>query len=152
MLYKHLQPEKRRRRAFSPAMLLALLMLGGVTLVTLHLKAQDQPAQKPQQEAPPEAGGPQTDIGPYAIPKKKEEPPEPRPEKPKKIEGMPDYSLRVDVPLVNVDVLVTKRKISKFLRTEPRKPSLISTPPKPRLLRFCWWSSPPPVIRSWSMR
>src|SRR5205085_11503549 len=136
MLYKHLQPEKRRRRAFSPAMLLALLMLGGVTLVTLHLKAQDQPAQKPQQEAPPEAGGPQTDIGPYAIPKKKEEPPEPRPEKPKKIEGMPDYSLRVDVPLVNVDVLLTptvghlfsgsKRKIVNVSAAEARQPSTIS--------------------------
>jgi len=72
---------------------------------------QQQPAQTPQQspnkqETPPEAGGPQTDVGPYAIPKKKEQPPPPPPEKPKKIEGMPDYSLKVDVPLVNVDVSV----------------------------------------------
>src|SRR5215510_7930011 len=109
MFYKHLPPEKRRSRRFFPAMLFAWLALGAVTLVTLQLRAQDQPAQKPQQEPPPEAGGPQSDIGPYAIPKKKEEPPQPPPERPKKIEGMPDYSLRVDVPLVNVDVLVTTK-------------------------------------------
>jgi VWFA-related protein len=63
-----------------------------------------------QQETPPEAGGPQNDVGPYAIPKKKEEPPPPPPERPKKVEGMPDYSIRVDVPLVNVDVMVTTKE------------------------------------------
>jgi len=68
------------------------------------------PATNPnQQEPPPEAGGPQTDIGPYVIPKKKEEPPPPAPEKPKKIENMPDYSINVDVPLVTLDVLVTTK-------------------------------------------
>ena len=62
-----------------------------------------------KQDVPPEAGGPQTDVGPYAIPKKKDEPPPPPPERPKKIEGMPDYSIRVNVPLVNVDVMVTTK-------------------------------------------
>ncbi len=64
-----------------------------------------------QQEAPPEAGGPNSDNGPYAIPKKGEEPPPtpPPPARPKKIEGMPDYSIRVDVPLVTVPVLVTTK-------------------------------------------
>ncbi|HXP17876.1 MAG TPA: VWA domain-containing protein, partial [Terriglobales bacterium] len=88
-------------------LVLALLMTGGAGLI-----AQDQSgaANGQKQEAPPEAGGPQTDVGPYAIPKKKDEPPPPPPpEKPKKLEGMPDYSIRVDVPLVNVDVLVTTR-------------------------------------------
>ncbi len=63
-----------------------------------------------QQEAPPEAGGPNSDS-PYAIPKKGEEPPPPPPppSRPKKIEGMPDYSIRVDVPLVTVPVLVTTK-------------------------------------------
>ena len=81
----------------------------------LRLAAQDQSTPAPaggnpqKQEPPPAAGGPQTDVGPYAIPKKKEEPPPPPLEKPKKIEGMPDYSLHVDVPLVNVDVLVTTK-------------------------------------------
>jgi VWFA-related protein len=76
-------------------------------------QAQGTPPQPPanpnQQEAPPDAGGPQNDVGPYIIPKKKEEPPPPPPEKPKKIENMPDYSIKVDVPVVNLDVLVTTK-------------------------------------------
>jgi len=90
-------------------MMLALLAL---TVGAPGLLAQDQsePAAGGQkQEAPPEAGGPQNDVGPYAIPKKKEEPPPPPPARPKKVEGMPDYSIKVDVPLVNVDVLVTTK-------------------------------------------
>ncbi|MGH9644470.1 MAG: VWA domain-containing protein [Terriglobales bacterium] len=71
--------------------------------------AQQPPANPNQQEAPPAAGGPQDDVGPYVIPKKKEEPPAPAPEKPKKIENMPDYSIKVEVPLVNLDVLVTTK-------------------------------------------
>jgi VWFA-related protein len=71
--------------------------------------SQQQPPNPNKQETPPEAGGPQNDVGPYVIPKKKEEPPPPAPEKPKKIEGMPDYSIKVDVPLVNLDVLVTTK-------------------------------------------
>jgi VWFA-related protein len=71
--------------------------------------ASQAPANPNKQETPPEAGGPQSDVGPYVIPKKKEEPPPPPPEKPKKIEGMPDYSIKVDVPLVNLDVLVTTK-------------------------------------------
>ncbi len=93
-----------------PLMMLALLSL---TVGAPGLLAQDQsePAASGQkQEAPPEAGGPQNDVGPYAIPKKKEEPPPPPPPaRPKKVEGMPDYSIKVDVPLVNVDVLVTTK-------------------------------------------
>jgi VWFA-related protein len=80
---------------------------------TISVQAQDTPQQPPanpnQQEAPPSAGGPQNDVGPYVVPKKKEEPPPPAPEKPKKIENMPDYSIKVDVPLVNLDVLVTTK-------------------------------------------
>ncbi len=69
--------------------------------------AQDQQPQKPgQQQAPPEAGGPQGDIGPIAIPKKKDEAPPPPPPQPKAPEGMPNYSLSVDVPLVSVDAIV----------------------------------------------
>jgi len=66
---------------------------------------------KPKQDAPPEAGGPGGDIGPYSIPRKKadEPPPPPPPLTPRKVEGMPDYSIRVNAPLVNVDVLVTTK-------------------------------------------
>jgi VWFA-related protein len=96
--------------------LLSVLILGLFVTTTLGT-AQDQSSQPPansqqnpnKQEAPPEAGGPGGDAGPYVIPRKKDEPPPPAPEKPKKIEGMPDYSIKVDVPLVNVDVLVTTK-------------------------------------------
>jgi VWFA-related protein len=73
--------------------------------------SQTPEAGKPQQEAPAEAGGPGDNVGPYAIPKKspEEAPPPPPTLTPKKVAGMPDYSLKVNVPLVNVDVLVTTR-------------------------------------------
>jgi VWFA-related protein len=99
--------------------LLLTLALFVFSCGAVRLLAQDPPQQpsstSPQnpnkQDAPAEAGGPGGDVGPYAIPKKKEDEatPPPAPEKPKKIEGMPDYSIKVDVPLVNLDVLVTTK-------------------------------------------
>ncbi|HEY3617355.1 MAG TPA: VWA domain-containing protein [Candidatus Sulfotelmatobacter sp.] len=96
--------------------------------VSLPLFAQDQTSQipstqsptqapsqapdnsKPKQDVPAEAGGPTDNVGPYAIPKKKaEDAPPPPPVAPKKVEDIPDYSLKVNVPLVNVDVLVTTK-------------------------------------------
>jgi VWFA-related protein len=90
-----------------------ILLLTLVFLITASVFAQDS-SQQPnpnKQDAPPAAGGPGDDVGPYAIPKKKEEaaPPPPAPVTPKKVEGMPDYSIKVDVPLVNVDVSVTTK-------------------------------------------
>jgi VWFA-related protein len=90
--------------------LLAFVLLGMATM-TVPAQAQDTSQQAPpnpnQQEAPPEAGGPQNDVGPYVVPKKTDAPPPPAPEKPKKIENMPNYAISVDVPVVNLDVLVT---------------------------------------------
>ena len=58
-----------------PALTIPLMMLAFLSTVGApRLLAQDQsePAAGGQkQEAPPEAGGPQNDVGPYAIPKKK---------------------------------------------------------------------------------
>jgi VWFA-related protein len=95
----------------SPRKLLLILVLSVFGWSAANLRAQDAPQQNPnKQDAPADAGGPGGDVGPYAIPKKKDEPPPPpAPEKPKKIEGMPDYSIKVDVPLVNLDVLVTTK-------------------------------------------
>lgn len=86
--------------------LLAAFVLPVFGLTGLRAYAQDQSQSGQQTQPPPEAGGPQGDVGPYAIPKKKEEPPPPPPTKPKKIEGMPDYSIQVSVPLVEVPVMV----------------------------------------------
>ncbi|MGA7755425.1 MAG: VWA domain-containing protein [Candidatus Sulfotelmatobacter sp.] len=101
----------------------AVLTCVAMTCGTLPSLAQDQssspssqsstpPADngKPKQDVPVEAGGPTDNFGPYAIPKKKaEDAPPPPPVTPKKVEDMPDYSLKVNVPLVNVDVLVTTK-------------------------------------------
>jgi len=80
-------------------------------------QAAPQDSGKPRQEAPAEAGGPTDNVGPYAIPKKSETdaPPPPRMTAPKKVEGMPDYSIRVNAPLVNVDVMVTANKNGQFI-------------------------------------
>jgi VWFA-related protein len=62
---------------------------------------------KPKQDVPAAAGGPTDNVGPYAIPKKRpEDAPPPPPVAPKKVADLPDYSLKVNVPLVNVDVSV----------------------------------------------
>jgi VWFA-related protein len=103
----------RLQSAFSKPLILLVFCLLWMASTASLASAQDtsqQPSSNPnKQDAPPEAGGPQSDIGPYVIPKKKEEPPPPAPEHPKKIENMPDYSIKVDVPVVNLDVLVTTK-------------------------------------------
>ena len=98
----------RRSKCF---LLMTLLLFLTAWLVPASAQDTSQnPLPNPnKQEAPPEAGGPEGDVGPYVVPKKKEQPPPPAPEKPKKIEGMPDYSIQVSVPLVNLDVLVTTK-------------------------------------------
>lgn len=111
MFLRSVFPSNRLRKVvFALATLVWVLEL--IVGQAVPVMAQNQPpaaSGQQKQETPPEAGGPQTDVGPYAVPKKKEEPPPPPPERPKKIEGMPDYSIKVDVPLVNVPVLVTTK-------------------------------------------
>jgi VWFA-related protein len=110
--------------------------------MTVHAQQDQTPATqtpdngKPKQEVPAEAGGPTDSVGPYAIPKKKAEdaPPPPPPPAPKKLEDIPDYSLKVNVPLVNVDVLVTTKdgqfipglKQGNFRITEDGVPQTVS--------------------------
>jgi len=94
--------------------IIALSLAVIVTLVlVITAVAQDQSTQqKPQSQTPAEAGGPQGDIGPIIVPKKTPEDqpaPPPPPQKVKNPEGMPDFSLRVDVPNVQVPVLVTTK-------------------------------------------
>ncbi len=124
-----------------PRKLLILLtfLLFGMTAAPFSARAQDTSQQAPanpnQQEAPPEAGGPQNDVGPYVVPKKKDAPPPPAAEKPKKIENMPDYSISVNVPVVSLDVLVTSKdgqtipglKAENFKIFEDGQPQKIAT-------------------------
>ena len=125
--------------AIVPALIVLALMGASVPM---HAQQDQSPAGqtpdngKPKQEAPAEAGGPTDSVGPYAIPKKKAEdaPPPPPPPAPKKLEDIPDYSLKVNVPLVNVDVLVTTKdgqfipglKKDNFRITEDGVPQSVS--------------------------
>ncbi len=112
-----LHSEGTVRRRFSRDFLIAAC-LAAVILGTQPLPAQNQSQTPSGQQAPPaDSGGPQTDVGPYAIPKKKDEPPPPPPpEKPKKVEGMPDYSIHVDVPVVTIPTMVVT-KDGQFIST-----------------------------------
>jgi VWFA-related protein len=77
------------------------------------------PAQQPDQTSP-DAGGPTGDSGVIALPKKKDVPadvPPPAPAAPKvnNPEGMSNFSLRVNVPEVTVDVGVLLEKTHQFV-------------------------------------
>ena len=121
--------QSKSRKSLRPHKFTKLVMALAVSLFllgTISAPAQDQsqtpPDQtpdngKPKQDVPTGAGGPAGDVGPYSIPKKNADapPPPPPPAEPKKVEGMPDYSIKVNVPLVNVDVMVTT-KTGQFVR------------------------------------
>lgn len=114
---------RRLRSKTRPGLILAVVSMLFCALPTLFAQDQTQtPPQdsgKPKQEVPAEAGGPTDNVGPYAIPKKNPEeappPAAPKPETAKKVEGIPDYSIKVNVPLVNVDVMVTAKSNGQFI-------------------------------------
>src|ERR1039458_8098751 len=91
MFYSEFSGQNGVPSASRKHVILLAFVLVWTAAATLSAQAQDKSQQPPanpnQQEAPPEAGGPQNDVGPYVIPKKKEEPPPPAPEKPKKIKN-----------------------------------------------------------------
>lgn len=103
------------KHGISPLLTRLLRATAAALLAATMVVAQSPATQSPQstKEAEktqvPEAGGPQGDIGPIAVPKKKT--PDEKPvEKPapriKNPEGLEDFSLRVNVPLVTVDATV----------------------------------------------
>jgi VWFA-related protein len=82
-------------------------------------RAQQAPATPPDAQSTPDSSGPNVDTGGIIIPKKKESeepPPPPAPEQPKiKNPNGETYSLRVDVPMVNLDVSVILDKNHQFV-------------------------------------
>ncbi len=102
---------------------LVLLLLLSIASAPLG-KAQNQaptqpPAQQPSDQNAPEAGGPTGDTGVIAVPKKSKpaETPPPAPVAPKVVNPpeLNNYSLRVDVPEVTVDVGVLLEKTGQFV-------------------------------------
>jgi len=107
------------RNMFAALVFIGLALSPGASLgqsqtqpTTGSQQGQSQQNQQNKPNSTPEAGGPQGDIGPIAVPKKKEEEPkrEPRPQGPKKVEGMPETSISVNVPLVTLDVGVLSKE------------------------------------------
>ena len=77
-----------------------------------------QPSQQQPDQSAPDSGGPAGDNGAIAIPKKAEKPdvPPPPPEpKVKNPTGLTNFSLRVDVPEVTLDVGVVLQKTHEFV-------------------------------------
>jgi VWFA-related protein len=113
------------RSVFNPCRRsIAVMAIALATLTAAPLvRAQATPPQPDQQQpdqAAPDSGGPGADSGAIALPKKKEAPadtPPPAPAAPKvkNPEGMPSYSLRVEVPEVTVDVGVILEKNHQFV-------------------------------------
>src|SRR5690349_8900509 len=86
---------------------LCLFALAFATFPSPAQNSQGSP-QGQQPQAPAEAGGPTGDLGPIAVPKKKPEDEKPveRAPKVKNPEEIGTFSLKVDVPLVNLPVNV----------------------------------------------
>jgi VWFA-related protein len=106
-------------RIWLPLLLIALLAVFVVPLSRAQNPPQPQQPQQPDQTAP-DSGGPGADSGAIALPKKKdvpEEAPPPAPAAPKvkNPEGMANYSLRIEVPEVTVDVGVLLEKTHTFV-------------------------------------
>ena len=101
------------------------LLLGAATWVgwaegqaTQSAPAASTPQQQQQDQPGPDSGGPGADNGAIAIPKKAEKPdvPPPPPEpKVKNPPGLTNFSLRVDVPEVTLDVGVILQKTHEFV-------------------------------------
>lgn len=104
---------------------LALVLVAGGWVWTRRARAQQStpgtPAQQPDQQqdqSSPDSGGPAADSGAIAIPKKAEKPdaPPPPPEpKVKNPPGLQNFSLRVDVPEVTLNVGVILQKTHEFV-------------------------------------
>ena len=109
-------------RRFSLALLVLALTAfapSGPLLAQTPAPSSGQQSQQPDQ-ATPDSGGPSADTGVIALPKKKDNsdnvpPPAPIAPKIKNPEGMPSFSLRIEVPEVTVDVGVLLEKTGQFV-------------------------------------
>ncbi len=115
-----MRPSFPVRRCFLRAVLFVLLAALAAAPIVRAQSTPNPPASPQPDQAAPDAGGPGGDSGVIALPKKKEAPadvPPPAPAAPKvkNPEGMPNFSLRVDVPEVTVDVGVLLEKTHQFV-------------------------------------
>jgi VWFA-related protein len=107
-----------RKSASIPSLCTALVVVLLLAQFPARAQQTQQPAQQQDQTAPA-AGGPGGDTGVIAVPKKKEKedtpPPAPAVPKVKNPPELSNYSLKVDVPEVTVDVGVLLEKSGQFV-------------------------------------
>ena len=113
-------PYDIRRSRFALFLLMAVVALAPAAWTQSTPPAPQNPPAQQQDQTAPDAGGPTGDNGAIALPKKKDVPetaPPPAPAQPKfkNPEGAADYSLRVNVPEVSVDVGVLLEKTGQFV-------------------------------------
>ncbi len=116
-------PSVSRSRRFLPVLaVLAVSLAAAPASWAQNHPPAPAPAPAPPQpdQTAPDSGGPGADNGAIALPKKKDEPEAPPPPAPaapkfKNPEGAPNYSLRIDVPEVTVDVGVLLEKTHQFV-------------------------------------
>lgn len=113
-----------RVRPFDLRLFLLLGLAIFLAVFAVPLASSAQAPQQPQSQQPdqtaPDAGGPGADSGAIALPKKKDkgdEAPPPAPAQPriKNPAGMANFSLKIDVPEVTVDVGVLLEKTHQFV-------------------------------------
>jgi VWFA-related protein len=114
------QPDSSFRRVLSVLLLASLAVLSLAPLARAQNPPPAQPQQPPPDQAAPDAGGPGGDNGSIALPKKKDQPedtPPPAPAEPKfkNPEGASNFSLKIEVPEVTVDVGVLLEKTHTFV-------------------------------------
>jgi VWFA-related protein len=90
---------------------IATLVLGVLVACAPSAISQVQPSSSSSSDSSAQAGGPQGDLGPIAVPKKREEAPKKDdvPARPQKVEGLGNVSLKVASQLVTLDVGVLSR-------------------------------------------
>jgi VWFA-related protein len=121
--FHHNNPNPHRSQLILTALLAAFTLAAiALTLPSAHAQTTAPPQATPPAAQTPDQtqdnSGPNTDNGPIVIPKKKpsEEPPPPAPEEPRvKNPNGATYSLRVDVPIVNLDVSVVLDSNHQFV-------------------------------------
>jgi VWFA-related protein len=120
VVMSRMYPLNPRSRRLMPA----LAVFAMVVMAWAPVGRAQSPAPAPQKPQPdqtsPDSGGPGADNGSIALPKKKDQPeeappPAPAERKVKNPEGMPNYSLRIEVPEVTVDVGVLLEKTHQFV-------------------------------------
>ena len=119
---KTIRSHENVRLCFAAIVLPAVMLLVSMASAQSTPAPSQQPQQQPQpqDQTAPDAGGPTGDNGAIALPKKKDQPedtPPPAPAQPKfkNPEGAGNFSLRIEVPEVTVDVGVLLEKTGQFV-------------------------------------